>query len=63
MLYRGFAIEIKKENEGYSILCHRKNDDWILIDEWDPSLKSKKEALQDTYVTIDDYLENPSYYE
>ncbi|MDD4111349.1 MAG: hypothetical protein PHS54_07440 [Clostridia bacterium] len=63
MFYKGFTIKIQKENEGYSFLVYRKTDAWILADEWNPSLKTKQETLEEIHIIIDDYLENPEAYD
>lgn len=62
MKYKGFIIEIEKVEEGgYSYLIYDENK-WILADEWNECLKTKKDTLTDCKITVDDYYENPSYY-
>lgn len=64
MEYKGFKIEVEKVDEGgYSVCSYRINDNWILTDEWNPSIRTKKEAIEECKTTIDDYLENPDDYE
>ncbi len=62
MKYKDFTIEIEKVKEGgYSYLIYDKNN-WILADEWNECLKTKKDTLIDCKITVDDYYENPSFY-
>jgi len=63
MIYKGFSTNTKKENEGYSIFACRQSDNWILVNEWNPSLKTKQEALEEMKIIIDDYIANPEHYE
>ena len=61
--YKGFTIKVEKIDGGYSMLSYRTQDKWVLVDEWNPSIKSKKEAITECKTTIDDYLENPEDYD
>jgi len=63
MKYRGFKIEVKKADEGYCMTIYRLSDGWILADEWNPSINTKSEAIEECKLDIDDYYENPEAYE
>ena len=41
MEYKGFKIEVEKIHEGgYSMCIYRISDNWILTDEWNPSIRT-----------------------
>ena len=63
MQYRNFNIEVRKEDEGYSGNSYRVDDGWELDCWWNPSIKTKKDAIKECKITIDDYYENPSDFE
>jgi hypothetical protein len=62
--YRNFAIEVSRVAEGgYSMSTYRNNDGWILVDEWNPCIKTVEDAIEECKITIDDYYINPEDYE
>ena len=63
MEYRKFNIEVRKEEEGYSGSSYKLVEGWELDCWWNPSIKTKKEAINECKITIDDYYDNPSDYE
>lgn len=63
--YRGFKIETERlsKNEGCTMFSYRISDDWVLVDEWNPSVTTIEQAIEECKITIDDYYENPDWYE
>lgn len=61
--YKGFTIKVESTSDGYSMYSYRTSDNWILDYCWNPSIKTKKEAIEECKITIDGYWENPSEYE
>ena len=60
--YKGFIIDIEKIDNGYSMGCYRLSDKWMLVDEWNPCIKTKKDAIKECKITVDNYWKNPSDY-
>jgi len=60
---RGFNIAVEKMDDGFSMYTCRDKDKFVLVDEWNPNIKSKNEAIKECKITIDDYFNNPSDYE
>ena len=62
MEYRGFVFEIEKVEEGgYDMGVYDKETKWELLCEYNPSI-TKKEAIKDCKITVNDYYENPNNY-
>lgn len=62
MIYKNFQITTKKVDEGYYMICLRNKDNWVLSHNWSPNIKTKKEAIEECKIIIDDYSENPANY-
>lgn len=63
MKYRGFEIKLFKHNGYYSAFSCRVEDGWEL-DYWiNETIKTKKHAIKECEITIDDYYECPEDYE
>jgi len=61
--YRRFEIGVRKFDDGYLMTSYRLSDEWMLIDEYNHSIKTKAEAIKECKITIDDYYDNPEDYE
>lgn len=62
--YRGFESTITKEKEGgYSSISYKISDGWELDSWYNPSIKTKQQAIKECMVAIDDYYNNPQDYE
>lgn len=59
---KGFKMKLEKIDGGYHMLCYRISDNFILVDEWNPSVKTKRDAIEECKITIEDFLKNPEYY-
>lgn len=62
--YKDFKIEVlgnKKEGFGYSVV--RKNDNWILGEGYYECFNILKDCAEDVKVLVDDYYDNPEYFE
>lgn len=62
MIYREFKIEVEKMGGGYSMFCYRLYDGFVLADSWNYYIKTKKYAINECKIIIDDFIENPSDY-
>jgi len=63
MEYKDFIIKVEKLYEGYYMYAYRISDNWVLVDEWNRCIQTKRKAINECIITIEDCYKNPKNYE
>lgn len=63
IVYRGFEILIEKiKNYGCYMSAIRLSDSWILFEDYNESINTIRDAVEECKFLIDKYYENPDEY-